>query len=339
MADNKNVNEAIKDVWDPVTHTLGTTTTAVITTGDIEIGAVEIKDGTTDTRAKVGVTSAAVAESDNLVGVHDPVLGVTTDAAVITSATGTISAKLRGIIAIFVDVLGVSTGAAVTTDAAGTIQQYLRGIIVKMVDVLGVSTGTKVITDANGSIQQYLRGLVHLWISGLAAGEAHIGSVGGGIIALRDTFNRPGDANDYAANDAVSNSTSAPTARSVAAARVNNGSGYIVGVAVNHEKVSLTPRFRVHFFNSAPTPVNDNAALALTFAITNAASYVGSVDLDPMASNGGTDYSRAQNISIRLPFTCTGGVTTLWFLLQTLDAVVAPGNAKGVTTTIYVDQN
>lgn len=64
---------------------------------DIEIGAIEVKDGTTDTRAKVGV-GTAIAESDNALAVKDAAIGTTTDAVVATDAAGTLSAKLRGVV-------------------------------------------------------------------------------------------------------------------------------------------------------------------------------------------------------------------------------------------------
>lgn len=64
---------------------------------DIQIGAVEVKDGITDTRAKVGV-GTAIVESDNALAVKDPAIGATTDAVVATDAAGTLSAKLRGVV-------------------------------------------------------------------------------------------------------------------------------------------------------------------------------------------------------------------------------------------------
>lgn len=89
--------QGIKTIIDNGDGTGKVAVDAVFEAGDIEIGAVEIKDGATDTRTKVGV-GTAIAEADNAVAVKDPVNGVT-------------------------------TGAAVTTDANGTIQQYLRGLI------------------------------------------------------------------------------------------------------------------------------------------------------------------------------------------------------------------
>jgi len=65
--------------------------------GDLEIGAVEVKNADTDARTKVA-TTGTIAEGDIAVAVQAPILGVT-------------------------------TGAALDTDGAGTIQQYLRGLL------------------------------------------------------------------------------------------------------------------------------------------------------------------------------------------------------------------
>lgn len=71
--------------------------TATVPAGDLEIGAVEIKNAGSDDRAVVD-DNAAITEAGMALAVHDAVLGVTTDAAVSTSVAGTVSAKLRGII-------------------------------------------------------------------------------------------------------------------------------------------------------------------------------------------------------------------------------------------------
>jgi len=111
-----------------------------------------------------------------------------------------------------------------------------------------------------------------------------------------------------------------------------------VGAEIEHEVVSITPRLRLHLYNAAPgTVFNDNAAFANTYAIESAASYLGYIDFDPMTSNGSTDSSKAQNITIRKPFKCNASAN-LFGLLQSLDAFT-PGNAKSFTVKLYCDQN
>lgn len=171
------------------------------------------------------------------------------------------------------------------------------------------------------------------------ATEVHVGAVGGAQLSAIATFTRPGDANDYAANDAVSNSTSAPAYLTFAdIARVNGGSGYIMEAYAAHEKASVTPRLRLHLFNVAPTPINDNAALAFTYAIVGAAGYLGYVDFDAMTTNGGTDFSKSQMTKIGKTFTCASASRALYGMVQTLDIFV-PGNAKGFTFKLTADVN
>lgn len=163
---------------------------------------------------------------------------------------------------------------------------------------------------------------------------------GGQLLVVSHEFTRPADATAYAANDAIADSTSAPTVGSFAVGRENGASGYIVGISVTHEVVSVTPRIRVRFFNVAPTPINDNAAVAVTYAIVSAASYLGHIDLPAMASDGGTDYSRAQveTSGKLLEYFCASNDNKIYYLTQTLDAFT-PGNAKKWMTKIRVDNN
>lgn len=172
-----------------------------------------------------------------------------------------------------------------------------------------------------------------------AASEVHVGEVGGKTKPVQGSFTRPGDANAYTANDAVANSTSAPTAITLTgAARITGGSGYIVALTVIHEVVSVTPRFRVHFYDANPaTRFNDNAVFANTYAIESASSYLGYMDTAAANSNGLTDASIGQNITDRFPFKCNADAN-LYCLVQTLDAFT-PGNAKGVTVKALCEQN
>lgn len=73
------------------------TTTATLTVGDIEIGAVELKNASTDDRAKVA-TTATIVEGDIAIAMHDPVLGATTGAAILWDTNGFIQQYLRGLI-------------------------------------------------------------------------------------------------------------------------------------------------------------------------------------------------------------------------------------------------
>jgi len=141
---------------------------------DIEIGAVELKDGLTDTRAEIGADLRLSVNANQQIGDAD--VSILNPLPVDATGQGNIPVDVttsNGAGA----TIGETTDAAVVTDANGTIQQYLRGIVSLIVakigitiadgddTTLGVTTGAKVITDASGTVQQYLRGIVHLLIS------------------------------------------------------------------------------------------------------------------------------------------------------------------------------
>jgi hypothetical protein len=211
-----------------------------VTTGDIEIGAVELKNAVDDTRAKIGTVSG-IATTDAGIAVTDPVANAA---------------------------LGTTAGAAVITDATGTVQQYLRGLVklvaakigVTIADgdaaTVGVTTGAAVITDANGTVQGYLRGLVKLWIAGLTAGEAHVGEIGGRNAVVVTSFTRPADTNVYASGDLVANSTVTQTVApmSFSIGRGSSGvsaTGMLRRVRVRKTGASVTnAAFRLHLWRT-----------------------------------------------------------------------------------------
>lgn len=88
----KDIYDALQAIKEAVQNLAVT-----IDPGDVQIGAVEIKDGATDTRAKVGVGTAIVA-GDVAIAVKDPVIGKTDGAAVMTDVDGTIQQYLRGLV-------------------------------------------------------------------------------------------------------------------------------------------------------------------------------------------------------------------------------------------------
>ena len=118
---------------------------ATLSVGDVEIGAVELKDAATDTRAKI-VATGSITEGDIGVTVQAPVLGAT-------------------------------TGAAVITDAAGTVQQYLRGIVRWAFERMPVSLGQKAMAASMPVVIANNQSAVAVDATG-QAGEAHVGEVG-----------------------------------------------------------------------------------------------------------------------------------------------------------------
>jgi len=173
----------------------------------------------------------------------------------------------------------------------------------------------------------------------LPAGEIHLGEVGGNLTMISTEFTRPADTTAYAANDSVSDSTSSTTMQALAnAARVSGGSGYITGIRITTDKKSITPRFRVHFFNTnGATVTNDNAAFKTAYA--DISKYVGYWDMPAMITGADTTNStdsRSVDLTMRIPYTCAA--TTLYFLLETLDAFT-PASGEKFTVTVFLDRN
>jgi len=144
-------------IW--VYHTSsGSLEVSAILEGDVAIGAVEIKDHTTDVRATVKAGTSLVA-ADPALAIKDPGVGFADDAKVDTDAVGTLSSKLRGAVSRLVELvttIGATDDAKVDTDADGTVSAKLRGIAA----ATGGTDDAKVDTDAVGSMSSKLRGIV-----------------------------------------------------------------------------------------------------------------------------------------------------------------------------------
>jgi hypothetical protein len=172
----------------------------------------------------------------------------------------------------------------------------------------------------------------------LSAGENHMGEVGGKGLSVSASFTRPADTTAYAVGDVVSNSTSATTLMSFAIARVNAGTGYITGARIAISQKSVTPRFRVHLFNTSnPTVAADNSPNKELFA--DESKVVGIFDLPaivtPTDATNST-ISRAFDYTIRLPFKCAAGSNLIYAYIETLDAYT-PASAGTYTLTLLAD--
>lgn len=254
-----------------------------ISAGDIQIGAVEIKNDSDDTRAKVGAGTAAnalrgVEASDSPLVTA---LGATADAVVAAGAAGSLSAKLRAI---------------------------SRDLVANIV---------------------------------LAAGENHLGSVGGHVARISASFTRPGDTNAYAAGDLVANNTVANsvTPMQFALSRATGKGGVIRRVRLRKNGVSITnANFRLHLYSTSPVQTGaagagtgDNAA----WSTDQAATYVGSMDVScDRAFTDGAGGNGTPNVGSEIIFTAD----TYYGLMEARGAYT-PANAEVFTVLLEVIQN
>ncbi|MGL5922137.1 hypothetical protein [Chroococcidiopsis sp.] len=102
----------------------------------------------------------------------------------------------------------------------------------------------------------------------IASGENFIGSVGGKTTLVQATLTRPADTTVYAANDAITNSTSTPQPINFASsARIDAGSGVVVGARLTKNNNNLTnASFRLWLYAGVPGVPNDNATFAQQWA-------------------------------------------------------------------------
>lgn len=137
---------------------------------------------------------------------------------------------------------------------------------------------------------------------------------GGFQRVISAAFTRPSDTTAYAAQDAVSNSTSSPTILTFAnAARFTGGSGLIL--SARHLKNSTTTasaNFRLYLYRASVAAVNDNAQFPLLWA--NRAIRLGFIDFTHTTQGTGSDSSSALATFVNLPFVATG--TSLFGQLQ-----------------------
>jgi len=138
-------------------------------------------------------------------------------------------------------------------------------------------------------------------------------SAGGLQIITTAAFTRPADSTAYAAQDVVSNSTSAPAVLTFAgAARANGGSGLIL--SARHLKNSTTlASYRLHLYRVAPTAINDNAQFTLLYA--NRANRVGFIDFSHATGGTGSDSTSALSTFVNLPLVCDAASVSLFGIL------------------------
>lgn len=171
----------------------------------------------------------------------------------------------------------------------------------------------------------------------IAAGENFIGAVGGRTIEVQTSFTRPLDTTAYAAGDAVSDSTSTPSSFAFAnAARVAAGSGVIVAAKLTKNSTATAgASFRLWIFESAPTYVNDNAAMAILWA--NRAVRRGYIDFSsPVVGSDCCEYYGSPNQ--QMTFKLGNGVTSLYFLLQATGAYT-PASGEQFSAEISILQD
>ncbi len=202
------------------------------------------------------------------------------------------------------------TGAVVATDDVGGVQFQ----------------AVKLDLGGNGVSSPLVRGQQN------AASSIPVVTPGDDFATVTTTVTRPADTTAYAVNDALANSTSAPTTGGFTlsgAARVSGGAGLITDAVVTMSTAAATPLVgEIWLFNQAVTAINDNAAFAISD--TNVLDLVGIIPFTTNKSGSNNAASHLQNLNIG--FTCVGSAD-LRFLVKVLNAYT-PANAEVLSVMI-----
>lgn len=144
----------------------------------------------------------------------------------------------------------------------------------------------------------------------------------GGATTIKSSVTRPADTNVYAVNDAMSDSTSAPTSGGftvTSAARFSGGSGIITDVIVSSSAdPATTLQGEIWVLDQAGTNVNDNAAFAMADAdVLNVIAVIPFTLASTQAGSGTNSFAHVQGLNIG--FTCVG-TANLRYLLKVKNA-------------------
>jgi hypothetical protein len=155
------------------------------------------------------------------------------------------------------------------------------------------------------------------------------------VTVQTDMTRQAADTTQYGANDAMSNSTSAPTSGGftfTGAARVSGGSGIITDATFSTDAdVATKLSAELWLFNQAVTNINDNAAFAVSDAEIK--TCVGVIPFT-MYDAGNNGFAHASGLSIM--FTCVG-TANLRFLYRVRNAYT-PVGSEVITATLKILQ-
>jgi len=146
---------------------------------------------------------------------------------------------------------------------------------------------------------------------------------------------RPADTTAYTVNDALSNSTSAPTSGGFTfanAAAVSGGAGIITdAIVATSVDTGIGIQGELWIFDRAVTNINDNAAFAISDSEVK--TCIGKIPFS-VEDIGNNWFYHAQNLNIG--FVCNGSAD-LRFLIRVRSAY-SPGNAEVFTFVLKIQQ-
>lgn len=151
------------------------------------------------------------------------------------------------------------------------------------------------------------------------------------IIVSSFQITRPGNTTAYAVNDAMSDSTSAPTSGGFTLAnmaKASGGSGTILRVTACSDADPATAlQMEVLFFNQAVTNINDNNAFAVSDSEIQTLIDKVFLAMEDMGNN-----QWASQSGLNIPYTCVGSANLR--CLVRLKNAYAPASGEIITVTV-----
>lgn len=149
-----------------------------------------------------------------------------------------------------------------------------------------------------------------------------------GLTTCSVEITRPANTTPYTALDAIASSSTAPVIISFTNALATAGrTGFVMNAWIATDQAANTARYRLHLFTGTVTPINDNAVYTLLYA--NTSKRIGQIDFQACNTEaGGSTMAQSLNTTIRLGFKLPPNVTTVYGLLETLDAFTPASGQK-----------
>lgn len=202
-------------------------------------------------------------------------------------------------------------------------------------NALRTSSGSESVAAAELSFSGDTSKLQLVWPINLTGSEGSWALSTPRMVMVSTDVTRPADTTQYAVNDALSNSTSAPTSGGftfTSAAAVSGGAGIITDaiIATAADQGTLL-QGEIWLFDRATTNINDNAAFAVSDAEIK--TCVGKIpfSLEDAGNNG---FFHAQNLNIG--FVCNGSAD-LRFLIRVKNTYT-PVSAEVFTFVLKIQQ-
>jgi hypothetical protein len=308
------------------------------------VDTLEALIGTTNTSllSLAGYVDGLESLATSLNGYVDGLEGLqgtaNTSLATLSSLITTLNTYVDGLEASLAGVLTEATFTARTPTLGQKAKSGSRAVTLASDDDLLAAFGTPVASPAANTLLDRLKALLTGII--LAAGENHVGAIGGHTAVVSDTFTRPADVTAYASGDLVANNPTAASVTALAfvgAARIAGGSGMIRRARLRKSGTGVnSAQFRLHLFNAAlGTPTNgDNGA----FAVPGVANYIGAIDVNTdQAFNDGAWGAGLSRLGSEINFKLLSG-TTIYGLIEAR-AAYTPANAETFTVALEIVQD